>query len=298
MRRRCAMTGHEGQGARRLNNRVRVVLRRAVVETLERRTMLSGLLDSTSSQSEHVASVIADLTVFPPNGQAISYHTSDYSPINFPFSGGVATDQIRQPDGKKLVGGYVNGNFAVARYNVNGTLDQSFGAGGKVTTDFGSSADEAMNLCLRADGGFYLLGLTAATGTWGFVVARYNDDASLDSAFADHGKLYSGLTKGPQLSGMISVHTNGQIRIYGYKSNGDFTTYQFGANGIAKTELMDEGAMPASVSHSVKHRLKHSTRLMGIESLGRVAFQGPVVPSIGLAHLNSNPEIDEGGSYT
>ena len=45
-----------------------------------------------------------------------------------------------QPDGKIVAGGASGvgtaDQFALARYNVNGTLDPSFGTGGTKTTDF------------------------------------------------------------------------------------------------------------------------------------------------------------------
>ena len=57
-----------------------------------------------------------------------------------------------QPDGKVVAGGYRAGagwsqdpaeapDFALARYKPNGLLDASFGKGGRITTDFGSSSE-------------------------------------------------------------------------------------------------------------------------------------------------------------
>lgn len=43
--------------------------------------------------------------------------------------------------------------FAVARYNSNGTLDTSFGKGGKTTTSFvGSLVDQAFSVAIQSDG--------------------------------------------------------------------------------------------------------------------------------------------------
>ena len=39
-----------------------------------------------------------------------------------------------------------NQDFALARYNPNGSLDATFGAGGKVTTDFAGNDDAAYGL--------------------------------------------------------------------------------------------------------------------------------------------------------
>ncbi|MCK5338262.1 MAG: hypothetical protein KAJ50_05605, partial [Bacteroidales bacterium] len=61
-----------------------------------------------------------------------------------------------QPDGKILVAGFQdvsgNQNFAVARYNTNGSLDNSFGTGGLVLFDAGTESDAAWALALQDDG--------------------------------------------------------------------------------------------------------------------------------------------------
>src|SRR5262249_10112024 len=76
-------------------------------------------------------------------------------------AGATAQALVVQPDGKIVVAGssgLPNGpfgnviyDFAVARYNSAGTLDTSFGSGGRVTTDFGGNTDEAFGVALQAD---------------------------------------------------------------------------------------------------------------------------------------------------
>ena len=57
-----------------------------------------------------------------------------------------ARDAVLQPDGKIVTVGSIitiygagssNSDFALARYNSDGSLDTSFGVGGKMTTDWG-----------------------------------------------------------------------------------------------------------------------------------------------------------------
>ena len=71
-----------------------------------------------------------------------------------------------QPDGKVIVAGISfagisaeGGDFAVARYNTNGTLDTSFGVGGKVTTDFGLT-ETASSVVVQSDGKIIVAGGT------------------------------------------------------------------------------------------------------------------------------------------
>src|SRR5436190_3170372 len=79
---------------------------------------------------------------------ALARYTSNGAPDPVFGSGGVvlsdfgstidaASDVIVQPDGKLVVDGTSSRDFAVARYNSDGSLDPSFGSGGLVTTDFG-----------------------------------------------------------------------------------------------------------------------------------------------------------------
>lgn len=81
-----------------------------------------------------------------------------------------------QKDGKLVVGGYgyIGGetDFALARYLRDGSLDDQFGVGGKVTTDFGSSYDYIFGLALQADGKIVAAGWASISG-YDFGIARY-----------------------------------------------------------------------------------------------------------------------------
>ncbi|MFN9914614.1 MAG: hypothetical protein ACK53L_18645, partial [Pirellulaceae bacterium] len=86
------------------------------------------------------------------------YNTDGSLDTSFGTSGRVVTaigttiDQgysiTLQPDGKIVIAGATynssnNYDFALIRYNANGSLDGSFGTGGTVTTPIGSSNDVA-----------------------------------------------------------------------------------------------------------------------------------------------------------
>jgi uncharacterized delta-60 repeat protein len=76
------------------------------------------------------------------------------------------------------------GGMAVARYNTDGTLDSSFGSGGKVIVYFNNSAS-AFGMAIQSDGRLVLAGSSANQ----FVVARLNTNGSLDTSFGSNGKL-------------------------------------------------------------------------------------------------------------
>ena|SRR5215208_6568873 len=71
-----------------------------------------------------------------------------------------------QPDGKLVVAGSAEdtntpgwfNDFALARYNSDGSLDTSFGNGGKVTTAFSDDSDSASDVALQRDGKIVVTG--------------------------------------------------------------------------------------------------------------------------------------------
>ena len=98
--------------------------------------------------------------------------------------GGKDTSQAiaLQADGKIVAAGYSavslgpDFDFAVARYNANGSQDTTFGSSGKVTTSFGTDDDRAFAVAVQADGKIVAAGYSgssSAAGTRNFVLARY-----------------------------------------------------------------------------------------------------------------------------
>ncbi len=76
----------------------------------------------------------------------------------------IASSLAIQTDGKIVVAGQAyntntgNYDFALARYNSNGTLDNSFDGDGKLTTDFFGNDDIAYSLAIQTDGKIVVAG--------------------------------------------------------------------------------------------------------------------------------------------
>jgi uncharacterized delta-60 repeat protein len=107
--------------------------------------------------------------------------------------GGIARDVAIQPDGKIVVAGYsFNGDFALVRYNANGSLDTSFGANGTgvvLTSVVKNSTDQAYSLGLQSDGKIVVAGVIF--GSSNLALVRYTAGGLLDSSFGAGGKLTS-----------------------------------------------------------------------------------------------------------
>jgi uncharacterized delta-60 repeat protein len=81
-------------------------------------------------------------------------------------------------------------DFALVRYNADGSLDTSFGVNGKVTAGFFSSSDLAYAVLTQPDGKIIAVG---SARVWPFThniaLARFNRDGSLDADFGLGGKV-------------------------------------------------------------------------------------------------------------
>jgi uncharacterized delta-60 repeat protein len=111
--------------------------------------------------------------------------------------GGDDTGMAIQPDGKiVMVGGSIS-DFVLARYNTDGSLDQTFGAEGLVTHSMlsGSSEEIARAVAIQPDGKIVVAGHTGQFGRPGrppgnrfdHAVVRYNSNGSVDTTFGNQG---------------------------------------------------------------------------------------------------------------
>ena len=189
-----------------------------------------------------------------PNGQLDqSFGTGGLAPAGFAFDGDSGTAVAVQPDGKIIwVGSQGNPNFppggtfefAVARFNPNGTLDASFGTGGKVSTEFFApplqGAQEFADAVLVQPDGKILVAGSARQGQNKFApiqgaIARYDPNGTLDSGFGSGGKV---LTAG-----------NGPFTALGLDAAGDIFVLpvraEFSPNGHA-----DATVTPAAITAS------------------------------------------------
>lgn len=143
-------------------------------------------------------------------------------------------------NGKIVVAGQAyngsNLDFALARYNTDGTLDTSFNGppficvsgipcNGTLVTDFNGSDDAARAIAIQPNGKIVVAG-TANNGIDDdFALARYNADGSLDTGFGidGTGKITTGFFSGENdRVSAIALQTDGKIVVAGQTSdNGD-----------------------------------------------------------------------------
>ncbi|HSR18937.1 MAG TPA: hypothetical protein VLM39_12665, partial [Ignavibacteriaceae bacterium] len=137
--------------------------------------------------------------------------------------GNAINDLTIQDDGKILaVGAFLNANydFAVARYNSDGSLDGTFGTGGVVTTDFGES-DWPNSIALQADEKIIAAGYSYNGSNYDFALVRYNSDGTPDLDFGSNAKIRTDVMPNDNdLAFSTAIQQDGKIIIAGYSGSG------------------------------------------------------------------------------
>lgn len=181
-----------------------------------------------------------------------------------------------QSDGKILLCGHakigMTNDFALVRYNTNGTLDPTFGIGGKVTTPIGNNNDWAFSIAIQSDRKILLSGYTYIGLDYDFALARYNIDGSLDPSFGNAGKVTTPIGGSTDLTNSVAVQTDGKIIVGGYaflSTLSDFVVARYDVDGILDTSFGTGGIVttPIGTTHDI------GTSLV-IQNNGRIILGG------------------------
>jgi len=167
-----------------------------------------------------------------------SFSTDGKVTTAFGTSNDVATSVAIQSDGKIVAAGYsyngANYDFALVRYNMDGSLDSTFGTGGKVTTAFGTGDDGAKSVAIQSDGKIVAAGYSDNGANYDFALVRYNTDGSLDSTFGTGGKVTTAVGTGTDNAKSVAIQSDGKIVAAGYSYNGanfDFALVRYNTDG-------------------------------------------------------------------
>ncbi len=234
-------------------------------------------------------------------------------------------DVAVQSDGKIVAAGYSNNgsdnDFALARYNANGSLDTSFDTDGKVTTAIGSSDDLGQAIALQSDGDIVVAGYSSNGSNDDFALVRYNANGSLDTSFGTvvsgqtrSGKVITAIRSRNDRARGVVLQSDGDIVVAGESENAsarnDFALARYDTNGDLDASFDSDGKVTtafASTSADVAYDLALQTdgKIVAAGASGeRIALaryhgdaqQTPATPTVSLS-ASPNP-VDEGSSVT
>lgn len=190
-------------------------------------------------------------------------------------------DVAVQVDGKILVAGKSNYTFALIRLNADGTLDNSFGTGGKVTTDIANGDNHGTSLVLQADGKIIVSGYSDKLTDFDFSLVRYNTDGTLDTSFGSGGKVLTDLFGDDDFAMAVALQPDGKILAAGTTNNGadiDFALVRYNADGTLDNTFSFDGKV--STSFGPASDRAHSVL---VQPNGKIVVGG---------YTNSGPDAD------
>jgi uncharacterized delta-60 repeat protein len=258
--------------------------------------------------------VIAGSTLTNASYGVLRLTTTGQADATFGSAGRVVTDftefvgsedsaeaVVVQPDGKLIVGGLASfggvDHAAFARYNADGTLDTSFGIGGRITTTL---INGAFDLALLASGKVLAVGPTSMfPGGVNFGVLQLNSDGSLDTAnFGSRGLAFAdfaGLIDLPQA--IVVNAATGKITVAGSAESAggvtDFGIARFTSSGNLDPTLDVDGK--ATVDFGSANETAYDVAL---DTSGRIVLAGSARTGVGatldfaLARLENSGVLD------
>ena len=181
-----------------------------------------------------------------------------------------------QQDGKIVVVGNSNGtdsDFAMARYDANGSLDDSFSGDGMHAEDIHANDihandivpgqdDLATSVAIQEDDMIVVAGYSSNGTDNDFVLTRYTSLGALDTSFGAGGKVITDIVPGQDdLATSVAIQATGEIIVAGYSSNGtdnDFVLARYTSLGALDTSfgaggkvITDIGAGSNDIANSV-----------------------------------------------
>ena len=211
--------------------------------------------------------------------------------------GGDDTAMALQADGKIVMVGGSFGDFVLARYNLDGSLDSSFGAGGLVTTDFlgNVSGNDAHGVAIQADGkivvaGQAVVGRTANNlSNFDFALARYNADGSLDASFGSGGKVTTDFNGGADRAFALAIQPDGKIVVVGdagfsspIGGSVDFGIARYNANGTLDATFGNGGKLRTDIAGGID--IAHNVVVLPANGAILVSGAGTSAGDAGLDH--------------
>ena len=207
-----------------------------------------------------------------------------------------ARDVAIQADGRIVVVGTSDlGEFALARYDVDGMLDPTFDGDGRVTTAFTTTGfDGANGVAIDADQRIVVAG-TGGNGT--FALARYDSLGILDATFDGDGKVRTNFTKGVDTADAVAIQSDGKIVAAGEAGfqgewTGDFGLARYDADGSLDATFDGDGKVMTGFT-----RDDDSASDVAIQANGKIVAAGSAgyngaISRFALARYRWNGSLD------
>ena len=166
---------------------------------------------------------------------------------------------ILQPDGKVVLGGYMEDNIVALRYNPDGSLDTTFGDKGiSVTIIAGSEHYSfAKDLALQADGKIVLGAYYNDGMMYKWAIVRLNADGTLDNTFGEGGiKKVEHIGYGHDFVQDVEILSDGKIVVSGHSWDANTPTLRY---SMAVARFNTDGSLDTTFANNGIFRKNFTT---------------------------------------
>lgn len=215
-----------------------------------------------------------------------------------------ATAVLIQPDGRLVAGGVARvtvssggsvtqtDEFALARYNANGSLDSSFGSGGTLTvgapTPSGTPSGTLKAMVLQPDGKIVAAGYVGSAFDQ-FVIMRFDGNGVLDTSFGSGGIVEAGIAGHSAQSYGLALESDGKIVAAGQSVSVSpagvnltrLAVARFTSTGALDSSFGSGGAVETSFDKTVAGHLETESPMgtsVVIQGDGKIVVGGSSAP--------------------
>ncbi|HVX48889.1 MAG TPA: T9SS type A sorting domain-containing protein, partial [Chitinophagaceae bacterium] len=167
-----------------------------------------------------------------------------------------------------------------------GTLDATFGAGGKAVTNIAGTGDIGTSVAIQQDGKIILAGYTTIASNQQVALARYMPDGSLDNSFGDNGKTTAAFDGVGQLF-WTTIKLQQDGKIVAIVNAGAFAVMRFKADGTVDSTFGTNGRVITDVSAS-----GDEANALAIQEDGKIVVTGNAGCDIGVCRYKTNGTLD------
>lgn len=131
-----------------------------------------------------------------------------------------------QSDGKIIAAGTSSYKNCLVRYNTDGSLDTSFGLGGKVVTSVGLNS-LVKSIALQADGKIIATGNNSGGSYTNYTLVRYLMNGNVDSTFGTFGVVNDTIGSFDDYATSVNLQSDGKIVVSGFYDIGGYVLDAF-----------------------------------------------------------------------
>jgi uncharacterized delta-60 repeat protein len=192
----------------------------------------------------------------------LSFDEDGFMVVNLGSSKDYIYSLATQPDGKIIVAGSTsNGagaknDFLLMRYNIDGSIDTTFGIDGKSETDFDYSKDYGQAMILQPDGKILVAGYSAPfESDDDLAIARFDTDGNLDTTFGFNGKVTRDVSGFDDELLSVALQADGKILATGRTNSGsqlDFVLVRYNNDGSIDNTFNDSGLVVTTTGATVE----------------------------------------------